>query len=250
MRDIPIMFTPDMAAGARNGAKTQTRRPMRPQPYDDYGRLAWMFKAKNCGSWGPEGGAPDPAWLARCPYGVGDQLWVRETFVAFGRWETRFSVKKGRDEWHFVDMTLDTGRQYRYSGDLPNAKRDSVTPTWWRRPAIFMPRAASRTQLEVVSNRIERVQQIREADAAAEGVEPPETDRDNHDWAICPQCGGTRLYNAIGPNLGVMPDTDCFECDTHIKRFRHLWDSINTERGLGWDANPWVWVVEFRRMEG
>ncbi|MGK8887586.1 hypothetical protein [Burkholderia gladioli] len=250
MTENPILFSPPMVAAERRGEKSQTRRPMRPQPYDDYGRLAWMF-AKNRGSWGAPGGAPDPAWLARCPYGgPGDQLWVRETFVAFGRWETRFNVKKGRDEWHFVDMTLDTGRQYRYGGDLPNAQRASATPTWWRRPAIFMPRAASRTQLEVVRTRIERVQEISEADAAAEGVESPETDRDNHDWAICPRCGGTRLYDAIGPNLGVMPDTDCFECDTHIKRFRYLWDSINAERGLAWGVNPWVWVVDFRRMEG
>ncbi|MFY4712223.1 hypothetical protein [Burkholderia glumae] len=184
---------------------------MNPQPYDDYGRLAWMF-AKNRGSWGPPGGAPDPAWLARCPYGgPSDQLWVRETFVAFGRWETRFNVKKGRDEWHFVDMTLDTGRQYRYGGDLPNAQRACATPTWWRRPAIFIPRAASRTQLAVARTRIERVQQISEADAIAEGMS----------------------LGDINP----------------VGSYAELWDSLNAERGLSWAANPWVWVVEFKNRQ-
>jgi hypothetical protein len=69
---------------------------------------------------------------------------------AFGRWETRFSQKKGRDEWHFVDMTLECGHSYCYDADQSNpvpmrGRRDAgVTPGWWKRPAIFMPRAASR----------------------------------------------------------------------------------------------------------
>ncbi|WP_260436054.1 hypothetical protein [Burkholderia glumae] len=130
-------------------------------------------------------------------------------------------------------MTLDTGRQYRYSGDLPNAKRDSVTPTWWRRPAIFMPRAASRTQLEVVSNRIERVQQISEADAVAEGTESLRGEGEY--W---------KEYRRS------TTDVDELVCASARDSFASLWDSLNAERGLSWDTNPWVWVVEFRRMEG
>ncbi|WP_244128770.1 hypothetical protein [Burkholderia gladioli] len=207
MTELPILFTGEMSAGARSGAKTQTRRPLRPQPQMHGDVLAWKF-AKDRWLWGDKL-RPAPDWLSRCPYGTpGDRLWVRETFVAFGRWETRFNVKKGRDEWHFVDMTLDTGRQYRYSGDLPNAQRAGATPTWWRRPAIFMPRAASRTQLEVISTRIERVQQISEADAIAEGMSAGD-------------------INPVGS-------------------YAELWDSLNAERGLSWAANPWVWVVEFK----
>ncbi|WP_244097889.1 hypothetical protein [Burkholderia gladioli] len=213
MRDLPILFSPLMVAAERRGDKSQTRRPLRPQPFHDDRGLLWWHWSKHAGSACDHPiGAPSDEWLARCPYGgPGDQLWVRETFVAFGRWETRFNMKKGRDEWHFVDMTLDTGRQYRYGGDLPNAQRDSVTPTWWRRPAIFMPRAASRTQLEVISNRIERVQQISEADAIAEGM-------------------STGDINPVGS-------------------YAELWDSLNAEHALSWAANPWVWVVEFKNRQ-
>ncbi len=101
---------------------------------------------------------------------------------------------------------------------------------------IHMPRALSRIQLEVTGVRLERLNDCSEADAAAEGVEPLGTEREERGWSACPQCGGTGLYDAIGPNLGVMPDTDCTECDTHVERYRHLRDAIN---GAGaWAANP------------
>lgn len=85
-------------------------------------------------------------------------------------------------------------------------------PFW--RPSIFMPRWASRIALEVVNVRVERVQDISEEDAMHEGATPLLVDPDG---GSCPYCEG----------------------------FRALWDSINAKRGYGWDANPWVWVVEF-----
>jgi len=84
-----------------------------------------------------------------------------------------------------------------------------------------MPRWASRITLEVTAVRVERVQDIAEADAIAEGCQPPFVDHlGNH-------------RNPHGDN----------------GEFHMLWDSINAKRGYGWDANPWVWVVEFRRLE-
>nr|WP_249181773.1 hypothetical protein [Burkholderia dolosa] len=157
------------------------------------------------------------------PHGQpGDRLWVREAHIAYGRWETRFSEKKGRDAWHFIDMTLETGREYRFDGDLPNAARSGATPAWWRRPSIFMPRAAARTLLEVTGVRVERLQRISEPDARAEGV----TIEEHHMRGYC--AGAYRPPS--------------------IRAFHDLWDSLNAARGHGWDVNPWVWVVEFKRL--
>ena len=159
----------------------------------------------------------------------GDRLWVRES------WRTN-SI---------------------YDNDKPSLIPDSAPIEYFTntnrgemagksRPSIFMPRWASRIDLEITDVRVERLQDISESDAIAEGVESPDSGREEHDFSICPQCGGTRLYDGLGQNLGVMPDCDCFECDTHTKRYRHLWESINTPES--WNANPCVWVVEFKRV--
>lgn len=226
MTEHPILFNEPMSAAARAGRKSQTRRVMTPQPFFDDRGLLWWHWSKHAGSACDQPiGAPSEAWLARCPYGVpGDRLWVRETHIAYGRWETRFSEKKGRDEWHFIDMTLDTGREYRFAGAVSNAKRGGMLPAWWRRPSIFMPRAAARTLLEVTGVRVERLQTISEPDARDEGV----TIADHH----------MRGYSA-----GAFRPPS-------IRAFHDLWDSLNAERGYGWDTNPWVWVVEFKRVGG
>lgn len=88
----------------------------------------------------------------------------------------------------------------------------------WK-PSIHMPRWASRLTLEVVAVRVERVQEIAEADAMAEGVE-------------------------YGLHLPGHPR----QC-TARWQFMKLWDSINAARGFGWDSNPWAWVVEFKRTQ-
>ena len=126
-----------------------------------------------------------------CPYGrVGDHLWVRETWAPH-TWPP-------------------TGPSYQYAAD-----DQYPAPERWR-PSIHMPRAASRITLEVVSVRVERLNDISEEDAIAEG---------------CPYgVGGWMVDPAVGD-----------------KQFPTLWERIN---GPGsWDANPWVWVVEFKRIE-
>jgi hypothetical protein len=215
-----------MVRALLDSRKTQTRRVVNPQPIEQSGWVGgayWERKpARRIHS--------AEQWCIRdmlqfSPYGQpGDRLWVRETFVAFGRWETRFNEKKGRDEWYFIDMTLETGRQYRYNGALPNALRGSSTPTWWKRPSILMPRAASRITLDVTGVRVERLQDITDADAMAEGIQPTNGDGE---WAV------------EGLDHLAHSPTDSY---------RELWDDLNAARGYGWDANPWVWVVEFKRI--
>lgn len=211
MNESPILFSAPMVRAVLDGRKTQTRRVVQRTALD------WLK---------PDGFTPEYVAAREnglSPYGyAGDRLWVKETFVAYGRWETRFSEKKGRDEWHFVDMTLETGREYRFGGDLRNARRDSIRPTWWRRPSIFMPRVASRITLEVTGVRIERLNSISEADAIAEGIE-----------------SGFDGYHVDGGQH--------FHAGAARMSYASLWDSLNAERGFGWDMNPWVWVVSSHR---
>ena len=141
---------------------------------------------------------------SRSPYGrPGDRLWVRETFFAYGRWDKRYNEKEQRDEWRFADMTRESGSSYRYAADnpgLPMEKRRSATPGWYTRPALFMPCAASRILLEVVSVRVEHLQAISEHDAIAEGVE------------------------CVAGNP--------------VDSYRSLWERINGTGS--WSANPWI----------
>ncbi|MCA8120494.1 hypothetical protein LGN07_17365 [Burkholderia cepacia] len=220
MTEHPILFNEPMSAAARARRKTQTRRPVRPQPeVSPQGNLMgeWLRR--------PLDGLLLPKLqdiAIHCPYGApGDRLWVRETHIAYGRWETRYSAKKKRDERHFIDMTLETGREYRFDDAVPNARRGGVLPAWWRRPSIFMPRAAARTLLEVSGVRVERLQSIEWDEAIAEGIPDPR-----------------RAARRVDPVEGT------------VAQFRQLWDSLNAARGYDWNTNPWVWVVEFNRMGG
>jgi hypothetical protein len=111
---------------------------------------------------------------------------------------------------------------------------DQGTRFLWRyKTARFMPRWASRITLEINGVRVERVQNITETDAEAEGVER---------WVIG---DGWREYG-----LSPADESACgAPMETARESFRTLWDSINSARGYGWDANPWVWAVEFKRLE-
>lgn len=229
----PILMSGPMVRALLAGTKTQTRRVVKLPHQNPLGR----WEPQTFG--GPNGGRlasgetiPEQGgiWHTRtgdslgCPYGQpGDRLWVRETHYAWGHWTKRLNPKKRREEWHFVDETLGAGLSYRYEADekLPRRKRELHEVGWWKRPAIFMPRAASRIMLEITEVRVQRLQEISEPDARAEG-------------APCYEDG-------IDP---PPPDAECEW--SYRASFRRLWESIN---GPGsWDANPWVWAITFRRI--
>lgn len=223
IKERPILFSAPMVRAILEGRKTVTRREVKKRAALDC--LAAGF---------------EPAFLALpgnadlCPYGKpGDRVRVKETFYAFGRWETRFSQKKGRDEWHFVDMTTEQFKAYQFEPPQKYrlGQRSEAVPTWWKRPAIFMPRIASRILLEITEVRVERLQGISEKQALAEGIVGVAF-RPDDGWPIC-------TGYMVGPDDGKTGLQT-----TAAKAFAGLWDSV----GGDWATNPWVWVVEFKQV--
>lgn len=153
VRERGILFSRPMVDALLAGRKTQTRRAVRDRA------------------------AADPAANpAMNPFGApGERLWVRETYAAFGHWTRRWNPAKEREEWAFADLTPATGRRWRFDHDAPDVDGTRVAaapPRWHKRPALFMPRAASRILLEIVAVRSERLLRVSAADALAEGVLP------------------------------------------------------------------------------
>ena len=206
MKERPILFNADMVNAILDGRKTQTRRIVKPTK-DRNGSGCQLAPCEIAGE--VNGGD-----YALCPYGQpGDRLWVRENFL------------------YLMHGDVTAGDiKYCASIDSRSAAGSKNPGYWWRkRPSIHMPRWASRITLEIVSVRVERLQDISEADAMAEGIEPPEN--------------GT--YRDYGVKL---EDNEGYDyCKTVVDSYRTLWQQINGPDS--WDANPWVWVVEFRRIE-
>lgn len=203
MKDRPIPFSGPMVRAVLAGTKTQTRRVVKPQPG---GSMPDGWSWQRCGveGWYAVNGQHRGESLGHCPYGApGDRLWVREA------WHTHAFL----DAVPPRDITT---RSIHYAADGP-------IKTGKRRPGMFMPRWASRITLEIVSVRVERLQDISEADARAEGIHKPV---------------GSQFWHA-DPHGSSLPG------ETPQWAYRNLWEKLN---GPGsWAANPWVWVVEFRR---
>lgn len=180
-KERPILFSAAMVRAILDGKKTQTRRIVKGVA------LEWLDDA-----------GFDPHFVAKdndlCPYGkVGDRLWVRETFCPN----------------YFDEPDFTTAYKADYTNDIADVVQE---PKW--KPSIHMPRKLSRINLEITDIRVERLQDITDADAQAEGVDG---------WS-----GVVIVGNDIA--------------------FAELWDKINAKRGYGWDKNPWVWVVTFKRV--
>lgn len=209
MRERPILFSGPMVRAILSGQKTQTRRIVKPQP--DIAQPGPIPGAGICAIT-----TPDDQRLGRlgkivpCPYGQpGDRLWVRETW-AHG---IHALAAQREEDGPFVYAADNHGTQGRL-GDR------------WR-PSIHMPRPDSRITLEIISVRVQRLQDISEADCIAEGIQQHGEKQGWVTEARFPD--GKRHFGAGAYGL-----------------FQQLWQSINGADS--WAANPWVWAVEFRRI--
>lgn len=242
MTDRPILFSASMVRAILAGTQTQTRRALKVQPPSATIGLATFHHPDPRPMFYANDGESLLDWCAACPYGAtGDRLWVREAHA--------FSVDDPeglhwRDDPSNWDVIYRADEQ-QPSGGWRNGEGEVIPAPW--RPSIHMPRWASRITLEITGVRVERLQAISEADAQAEGCTWPHYDTASN-LPNCPNCGGVGLYTAFNPLTGgALPDTDCEDCNTPAKRFRWLWESINGAES--WGSDPWVWVVEFKRLE-
>ena len=221
MKERPILFSAPMVRAILDGRKTQTRRIVKPQPHttttafrDIPDTCYWYGAIHTENDFGIEF-HPDPAhgdWKWKCPYGVpGDRLWVREA------WKTA-QIHDHLSPCQMIRACRDAGWksgkawapiEYLADGHRENWETFPVE-TGRCRNSRFMPRDYSRITLEVTDVRVQRVQEISEEDARAEG----------------------RSLIMDSPS-GYFPET---------------WDSINAKRGFGWASNPWAWAISFRRV--
>ena len=229
MKERPILFSAPMVRAILDGTKTQTRRVVKPQPPAVFceGDVAaitngthWTIsKLPDRKVWHPD---PHPGIL--CPYGQpGDRLWVRETFADL----------HGTGIEHRPDPAGPLKR-YAFAADHPpgshgDEARKEFGVKW--KPSIHMPRAASRITLEITGVRVERLQDISEADAIAEGIKRVGGPTSCTPWKNC------------GLNPG---DPHVMNCASPINSYATLWESINGPDG--WAANPWVWVIEWEKQ--
>lgn len=242
MKERGMIFNGEMVRAILDGRKTQTRRIMKVQPENaELGlrRITDSSVAKEVGMYfwclADACGVKHRSNLFSCPFGVvGDRIWVRETFATLGN-EDGCAI-----DWNenlVKDGGPDAARIYRASctqGDYglwqipddadwkPHTEGMQYDGAWT--PSIHMPRWASRITLEITGVRVERLQDISEEDAEAEGID-----------------------------MEALADAqDCYDCiadhnftgrPTAAGHFSYLWQSIYGAES--WQANPWVWVVEF-----
>ena len=245
MQEHPIIFSSEMVRVILGGRKTQTRRVIKARNvFRCYLADKWHVNKNPISGWQvfPYPNIPQeeldklnqsairnnlPGF--KCPYGqVGDRLWVKEAwrvgawaedsgqlaldYMADGYCRREWITVADEDLFNRLWEQSTMEAQKRFGIQERYAWKPGESPCHWR-SSIFMPRWASRITLEITDVRIERLQDISEDDAEAEGA---------HGYT-----------NAASP-------IDFFIC---------LWNSLNTKRNFGWDMNPWVWVISFKRIE-
>lgn len=222
-KERPIIFSESLIPPILSGDKTQTRRIVKNIPAAPPGQ--GQYRCIEGGTWGLF-----RSWdnllieEFKCPYGkVDDQLWGREAFAYYNHKDEYIKLQG-------VVGSNDPDYEVIYRANIHEEISTDVGIKW--RPSIHMPRWASRIQLEITDIRVERLSDISEEDAKAEGVKydflnsgPPKHGRFNCEGEYKPAFG---------------------EFDPYRFEFSLLWEAIN---GKGsWAENPWVWVIIFKRI--
>lgn len=237
----PILFNTEMVRANLDGRKSCTRRIVKPQPQ---GRLCYTFAGCDCGTWGYPSKTAYENWgdeyklpeditdeeLKRRwnpPYHTDDILYVRETW------------HKGLERYMYRADYSDTEKFYR------NGKE--IEMKWY--PSIHMPKEAARIWLKCTDVRVERLQEITEVQAQAEGIRGYSKDGNLYKYAVTDDWWinyhGKHKEIATGTWWQDMPRTA-------REAFSYLWNSTIKKSDLdlyGWNANPWVWTIEYERCE-
>ena len=209
----PILFNTKMVKAILEGRKTVTRRVVRP---DAVNRIVEDENGKCVGSYS----LYHPEWdvyptVDDAPYQLGDILYVRET------WK-QATIDPAGGGYALQDI-------YLYKADEPINTTGMLVEGSWH-PSIHMPSEAARIFLRVTDVRVERLQEITPLQAILEGISQEET---------------IKRFKTMTCNPGD-------DANAQIKKqFSELWDSIikpKDREKYGWDANPWVWVIEFERI--
>lgn len=224
MKERPIIFNGEMVRAILEEKKIQTRRVIKRQDFDDRGLRFCNEKT----GWEDWHGNP-----VRCPFGQpGDQLWVREAWGDVNSSDgPSILYRADYDLISWDQWCIDKGPDYGAGPSMNYDKYPGEYSMWWEdlangepchkwRRSVHMPRWASRIQMLVKDVRVERLQDMRWRDCIAEGIPYDPDSRDTNE------------------ELHV------------VARFKKLWNSNNEKSGFGWDTNPWVWVVEFEKIEG
>ena len=222
----PILFNTEMVRAILDGRKTCTRRLVRFLPGENpqwtgYIRDGLMLY----------NGRNEPC-IRKASYQPWDILYVRET------WQYLYELD-GNEQ-----VIEDTGKYYYAATDaIPlnayvdeNGVEHDHAP--WR-PSIHMPKEAARIWLKVTDVRVKRLQDMKPVDVIKEGAYPD-----------CWDCLNT--YGESGSQCCYGTEEECSQCDEVMMEWEKLWNSTIKKSDLdryGWDANPWVWVVEFERCE-
>ncbi|HBQ0179353.1 TPA: hypothetical protein ACR6U7_000328 [Klebsiella pneumoniae] len=229
MTERGMIFNAEMVRAILAGRKTQTRRIMKVQPSEAFTPMNMALETDYKARWYTPGVVDKDGYLQpaskevfgvsnenegySCPFGaVGDRIWVRETFTGHYLDDDQIQdIKDGRDK---------ASSLCEYRADYPDGYQ--AADGWT--PSIHMPRWASRILLEITDVRVERLNAISQEDAQAEGME---------------LTGWRPTYS--DPDSGG-------EVMTPYDNFAELWSSIYGDES--WKANPWVWVISFKRVEG